>query len=554
MDQVMVDGAGGPSRAAAMAAASDPRIIAMVRQGDAEAFDELYQRHLSVAVYVARSQTDNPSDADDVVAESFASIFQQLMEGKGPDEFFRSYLLTVVRRTAHDRNRKARRMPTSVDDSVLDSPVLDHDPVLSDLESGIMAKAFKSLPERWQAVLWHLDIEGLKPAAVAPFVGLSPNGVSSLAIRAREGLRQAYLQQHITRTVDEGCEEYASQLGKYARNALKRTSQEKVSAHLEGCAKCTALLIELNDVQGGMKAILFPVITGVTFTPGFLTAAGQGTHGPAVASSAGRPAPRRVQGIPAGRGSMGGAWKLTIAIVAAAMALVAALAWVLQQNAGSGAGNSNPAANSTTQSAAGKDAPPASAQDPNPGGETPGSSTSPSPGGSAASAPADSEKAPGTTAGGSAAVGGPPGSASRGGVVVVDSGTIVSAPEPKGSAGVSPSSSPVRADFSAGEAAESDQRELKVRFSLAGEMPPGPATVDFSFPDQTTFRAGATVPGGWTCDETERGIRCATGSLEPGDLEFAFGAVLSGPGEWGTLNYVFSGQNITSRSFTNQFN
>ena len=238
----------------------------MVRQGVTEAFDVLYERHLKIAQYVARAQTDNPSDADDVVAEAFATVFQLLTEGKGPNEFFRSYLLTVVRRTAHDRNRKARRMPTA-DDAVLDSAVLDNDPVLSRLESSIMAKAFKSLPERWQAVLWHLDIEGLKPAAAAPLVGLTPNGVSSLALRAREGLRQAYLQQHISQTVGDGCEEYASQLGKYARSALKRTSAERVRAHLDGCAKCTALLMELNDVQGGMRAILFPLVTGIAFSP-----------------------------------------------------------------------------------------------------------------------------------------------------------------------------------------------------------------------------------------------------------------------------------------------
>ncbi|MFP3675260.1 hypothetical protein SB724_20815, partial [Bacillus sp. SIMBA_031] len=71
-------------------------------------------------------------------------------------------------------------MATAADDAILDTAVTDSDPVLSDLESTIMAKAFKSLPERWQAVLWHVDIEGLKPAAAAPLVGLTPNGVSSL--------------------------------------------------------------------------------------------------------------------------------------------------------------------------------------------------------------------------------------------------------------------------------------------------------------------------------------------------------------------------------------
>ena len=58
----------------------------------------------------------------------------------------------------------------------------------------MIARAFASLPERWQAVLWHTEIEGARPADVAPLLGLTANGVAALAYRAREGLRQAYLQ------------------------------------------------------------------------------------------------------------------------------------------------------------------------------------------------------------------------------------------------------------------------------------------------------------------------------------------------------------------------
>ncbi|MFK4297886.1 RNA polymerase sigma factor (sigma-70 family) [Arthrobacter sp. GAS37] len=266
MGQVSEDGSNGGDASMAVGH-SDPQIMAMVRDGDASAFDVLFQRHLAAAKFVARAQTDNVSDADDVVSEAFASIFQALTEGKGPDHFFRSYLLTAVRRIAHDRNRKSRRTQVVGDVDVLDTVVVDADTVLDAFESSTMAKAFKSLPERWQAALWHVDIEGLKPAAAAPFIGLSPNGVSSLVIRAREGLRQAYLQNHVNVASDDSCVEFSSLLGKYVRNGLKRASQEKVKAHLEECPKCTAVLVELNDVQAGMRALVFPLVVGVVFTP-----------------------------------------------------------------------------------------------------------------------------------------------------------------------------------------------------------------------------------------------------------------------------------------------
>ena len=66
-------------------------------------------------------------------------------------------------------------------------------------------QAFASLPERWQLVLWHTEVEGRSAAEVAPILGLAPNAVAALAYRAREGLRQAYLNAHIHAGPPEAC-------------------------------------------------------------------------------------------------------------------------------------------------------------------------------------------------------------------------------------------------------------------------------------------------------------------------------------------------------------
>src|SRR5207247_10580581 len=80
-------------------------------------------------------------------------------------------------------------------------------------ESGPCVRAFSRLPDRWRTVLWHLEVEGDTPAEVAPMFGLSGNGVSALAMRAREGLRQAYLQEHIGTNIPASCRAYAEDLG-----------------------------------------------------------------------------------------------------------------------------------------------------------------------------------------------------------------------------------------------------------------------------------------------------------------------------------------------------
>ena len=125
-----------------------------------------------------------------------------------------------------------------------------------------MATAFAALPERYQAVLWYLEVERMSTAAVGELLGLTANGVSALAMRAREELRRGYLQVHANAVPSE-CEPFADSLGKYVRGSLSRREQSKVDAHLEQCETCRALVVELSDVNAGLRAVIAPAVLGI---------------------------------------------------------------------------------------------------------------------------------------------------------------------------------------------------------------------------------------------------------------------------------------------------
>lgn len=257
----------------------DGHLIELVRSGDMSAFNHLYERHVAIASTVAKRHVDNPSDAEDVVAEAFQSVLRSLVAGKGPDTFFRAYLLSTVTRLSHQLNRKSGRLVPSGDESLLDQTMAEPDAAVQAFESNTVARAFRSLPERWQAVLWYLDVERMKPAAVAPILGLSANAVSALAVRAREGLRRQYLQFHVAEKADASCAEFAAKLGSFIRGGLSRSAELKVRTHLEGCANCTAALAELDDVQGTMRAVLLPLVTGLPLAAWVGKGAGLGVLG-----------------------------------------------------------------------------------------------------------------------------------------------------------------------------------------------------------------------------------------------------------------------------------
>src|SRR5438105_3545719 len=84
---------------------SDAELIAASRAADAAAYASLYERHVTAARNLARQLVHGRAEADDIVAEAFAKVLDQLRRGRGPDGAFRPYLLTTVRRAAIDRLR-----------------------------------------------------------------------------------------------------------------------------------------------------------------------------------------------------------------------------------------------------------------------------------------------------------------------------------------------------------------------------------------------------------------------------------------------------------------
>lgn len=231
---------------------SDIELLARVKAGQIGAFEVLYSRHKKEALRVAAFHASNFTDAEDHVADAFAAVLQYLVVGEGPDWHFRAYLHAVIRRMAHARNLAQGRVKPTVDANVLDRATVDGDNVLAEFEANAASKAFASLPERWQLAVLLVDVKGLKPAQASEILGLSPNAVSSLAIRAREGLRKAYLQNHVSRARIQSCGLTAKHLGAYVRKGLSRTAESRVRKHLEDCPECSRVVAEIHEVQTAM--------------------------------------------------------------------------------------------------------------------------------------------------------------------------------------------------------------------------------------------------------------------------------------------------------------
>lgn len=240
---------------------SDTELITAVRAGRLKEYGVLYSRHRSAAYNLARQLARSDMEADDLVSEAFAKVLDTVHRGHGPDSAFRAYLLTALRHIAYDKTRRARKLELTedVETTVVGTASAEtvtepfQDTAVDGLERSMAARAFALLPERWQAVLWHTEIEDQPPAEVAPLLGLTANGVSALAYRAREGLRQAYLQVHLAESAAERCRATVDRLGAWTRGGLSKRETSQVEAHLDECERCPALATELAEVNGALR-------------------------------------------------------------------------------------------------------------------------------------------------------------------------------------------------------------------------------------------------------------------------------------------------------------
>jgi RNA polymerase sigma factor (sigma-70 family) len=229
----------------------DGSLLAMARSGSSEAYAALFSRYSYAAHRLAR-HLGQKEDSDDVVSEAFAQVLDLMGRGKGPETAFRAYLFTTVRHECARRAKARKRVVPTDDLQQIDSPVAFGNGALDDFERSAIRSAYESLPSRWRTVLWHLDVEGRKPHELGPLLDLSPNSVSALVYRARAGLREAYLQQHVkdeqpgdSRT----CSEHRAKLSAFVRGTASARDQERIHTHLQSCSDCMAVHLDLQEVN-----------------------------------------------------------------------------------------------------------------------------------------------------------------------------------------------------------------------------------------------------------------------------------------------------------------
>lgn len=170
---------------------SDATLVGRARQGDADAFGALVQRHLKAAYAVALARIGEPADAEDVCQDAFITALKRIEDCRQPDRFG-AWLLTIVRNRAVDHRRaRAVRSAIPLDDVVLASsvPGPEADAERTELRETLLG-AVNGLTELQREVLLLFDFEGWSHREIAGRLGITEGSARVHLFNGRKALRE----------------------------------------------------------------------------------------------------------------------------------------------------------------------------------------------------------------------------------------------------------------------------------------------------------------------------------------------------------------------------
>ena len=191
-----------PASAQSTVEPSDVELVARVRKGDEDSFEELFNRHRQRVAAIASRFFRQREKIEEIVQESFTKAFFALEDFSNQQESsFAAWLARIAYNSCYDELRRMKRRPESALSDVSEEEAaglkaqLRAQGVGGNVESAAIARDLAgkllsrlSPEDRW--VLVMLDVEGLTVNEIAELTGWSVSKVKVRAHRARASLRR----------------------------------------------------------------------------------------------------------------------------------------------------------------------------------------------------------------------------------------------------------------------------------------------------------------------------------------------------------------------------
>jgi RNA polymerase sigma-70 factor (ECF subfamily) len=161
-----------------------------MKRGSGE-FEDVFLPYLDAAYNLARWLTHDPSDADDVVQESYMRAFTSFEAYRGGDS--RSWILRIVRNTCYSwlQKNRPREIVYELSDEILEEKPSPEIEMIENSERLLLRQQIEGLPAPFREVIVLRDIEGMSYKDIAAVIELPVGTVMSRLARGRERLQKS---------------------------------------------------------------------------------------------------------------------------------------------------------------------------------------------------------------------------------------------------------------------------------------------------------------------------------------------------------------------------
>ncbi len=174
------------------AATTDEALVEQIAAGDQRAFAEIVRRHGGRLKALALRFSGGAAEADDIVQETFWSLWRNASRWRPGGPPFSAYLtrMAINRAIDGERKRRTRRFfgLEAVEDTADPGPLVEQR-LATNATLSAVARDIRDLPARQRAAIL-LSADGERTNAdIAEAMGLSIGAVEQLLVRARRTLR-----------------------------------------------------------------------------------------------------------------------------------------------------------------------------------------------------------------------------------------------------------------------------------------------------------------------------------------------------------------------------
>ena len=177
--------------AAAFADREDHELLALIQDGNGQAFAALVERHTDRFYRLAYRYLQNKETAEDVVQDAFLKLWENpaLWQPERKTKFT-TWFYRIVVNLCLDQRKKKKNEPLEDETLVPDERAPADEMMMREQQQRIMEEQIAALPERQRTALNLCFDEGLSNQEAAEVMGINLKALQSLIMRAKTTLKE----------------------------------------------------------------------------------------------------------------------------------------------------------------------------------------------------------------------------------------------------------------------------------------------------------------------------------------------------------------------------